>query len=303
MSPHSDATRAALLRAVWASVAIHVVAVGAFYFLVRPSEPKPREAGLDTRAPEVRMSFAEDSPSAEVSPQPTPATPPNTSATKIQPQVFEAVTPAVPPFHAGPRPLIPPHALPPELVALIRKPGANPTPVAFLDPNVKPAGATGAGANANPTPAMHGALKPGQTVVYVLDASGSMGAAGKFDAARAALVATLAQQPQTVRFQVIVYDATAQPLLVSNDTGVAVTDANVRAVTAKLATLEACGKSNHLVAVRAALNFRPDVIVLLTDADDLTAAAFKPVFVGAKPIPVCVGLVTADGVRAPRELK
>ncbi len=147
---------------------------------------------------------------------------------------------------------------------------------------------------------MHGALKPGQTVVYVLDSSGSMGAAGKFDAARAALVATLRAQPATVRFQVIVYDGTAQPLLASDGTAPHATEANVRAASAKLATLEPRGKSNHLVAVRAALDFRPDVIVLLTDADDLSAAALKSV---AKPVLVCVGLVTAAGVQPPRELK
>ncbi len=309
MRPHSDATRVAFRRAVWASVAIHVVAVGAFFVLLRSSEHKPREAAIDTRAPEVRLSFAEDTLGAEVSSQPappTPAAPPNTGAatgatnTNTSPQSPEAV----PPLQAGPFAPTPLRTLPAELVAILRKPGANPTPTMLLDPNVKPAGATGAGANAKSAPALHGARKPGQTVVYVLDASGSMGAGGKFDAARAALVATLMQQPATVRFQVIVYDSTARPVLASDGTALAATDANVRAVTTKLAMLEPRGKSNHLVAVRAALGFRPDVIVLLTDADDLTAAAIKPVLATeSKPVAVCVGLVTAGGVRSPRELK
>jgi hypothetical protein len=165
---------------------------------------------------------------------------------------------------------------------------------------VRPAGAPGPVAGAPP---VHGALKPGQTAVYVLDCSGSMGAAGKFDAARAALAATLAEQPEAVKFQVIVYDAAARPLLASDGHPLNATGANVRAATDKLAALEPRGRSNHLVAVRAAVAFRPDVIVLLTDAADLTLAALKPVLGGGAKPPVCLALVTAEGTRAPRELK
>ncbi len=310
MKPRSEATRVALRRAVWASVAIHAVAVGAFFALLRQSEHAPREAAINTRAPHVRMHFTEDAPGVEIATPPTPAPPtpltppPNTGATQTAPRPPESAPPVaapVPPLHGGPFAPTPPRTLPSELVALLRKTGANTTPaVALHDPNVKPAGASGP-TNNTPSLAMHGALKPGQTVIYLLDSSGSMGAGGKFDAARAALVATLAQQPATVRFQVIVYDSAARPLLPST---LLATDANVRDATAKLAPLEPRGKSNHSVAVRAALGCHPDVIVLLTDADDLTAAALKPVLAtAAKPAPVCVGLVTAEGVRAPRELK
>ena len=62
-------------------------------------------------------------------------------------------------------------------------------------------------------------------------------------------------------------------------------------------------KSNHLAAVRA-LEFRPDFVLLLTDGDDLTAAALKPVLASApRPVSVCLGQVTAAGVQRPRELK
>ena len=54
-------------------------------------------------------------------------------------------------------------------------------------------------------PAIHGTLKPGQLIVYVLDSSGSMGEFGKLALARSALLATLRGQPEGVRFQVIVY--------------------------------------------------------------------------------------------------
>jgi Mg-chelatase subunit ChlD len=141
-------------------------------------------------------------------------------------------------------------------------------------------------------------------VVYVLDCSGSMGAGGKFDAARAALISTLKQQPTSVRFQVIVYAGTAAPLLASSGNALPATDANVRAATEKLAALDARGKSNHLEAVRAALAFRPDVILLLTDADDLNVAALRSIVASApKSVLGCVGQVTAGGVQRPRELK
>ena len=141
-------------------------------------------------------------------------------------------------------------------------------------------------------------------MVYVLDCSGSMGAAGKFDAARAALVATLAQQPLTVRFQVIVYAGTARPLLASDGKGLPATAENVRAVSEKLPALEPRGFSDHYGAIRAALAFRPDVILVITDADDLSAAAVKGLAASVpRPPVVCIGRVTAEGVQPPRALK
>jgi hypothetical protein len=214
-----------------------------------------------------------------------------------------------------------PQTLPPELLALLRKPVTNPVGAAVVevpvppgslnppaDPNVRPASGTptpATGTPAGPTAkAIHGALKPGQTVVYVLDCSGSMGAAGKFEAARGALVATLQLQPATARFQVIAYAGTAQPLLASDGTALPASTANVRTAAEKLALLEPRGRSNHLDAIRAALAFRPDVILVLTDADDLSAAALRSVIASApRPVPVRVGQVTAGGVQPPRELK
>jgi hypothetical protein len=172
----------------------------------------------------------------------------------------------------------------------------------MTDPNVHPAAATGPAPAS--VPAIHGALAPNQTVVYVLDCSGSMGAAGKLDSARAALVSTLLQQPATVRFQIVTYSGTATPLLAGNGEALAAGEANVRLAAAALAKLEPRGRSNHLEAVRAALAYHPDVILLLTDADDLNSSAIRAVAAsGAKPVPVCVGQVTAEGVQRLRELK
>lgn len=256
------------------------------------------QARIDTRAdePQVRMSLpaeiaievAPPTPLAKPEPAEEPKRPEEPRATQHSDANVQQVGAIAPP--GGP-PLVTaraiPNVLPSELVALIRKPGS---------PLAKPQAAGGPAA-------IHGAFAPGQVVVYVLDCSGSMGAGGKFDAARAALVATLQQQPATVRFQVIVYAGGAKALLAS-DGALPATEANVRAAAEKLAALDARGASNHREALRAAVAFRPDVILLLTDADDLSAAALKPVLAAAqKPVSLCVGLVAADGVRGVRELK
>ena len=55
-----------------------------------------------------------------------------------------------------------------------------------------------------PSP-IHGPLNAGQSIVYILDASGSMGEWGKFDKARKKLIATLQSQRETVSFQVVIY--------------------------------------------------------------------------------------------------
>lgn len=132
-----------------------------------------------------------------------------------------------------------------------------------------------------------------------------MGAAGRFDRARAALAATLQLQPSTVRFQVIVFAGRAIPLLPSNgSTPLWATEANIRAAIEKLTPLEPRGKTSHLEAIRAALAFQPDVILLLTDVEDVTAATFQRLLATAtKPTRIAISLVTAETIQLPRELK
>jgi Mg-chelatase subunit ChlD len=143
-------------------------------------------------------------------------------------------------------------------------------------------------------------LKATQSVVYLLDCSGSMGEFGKLDLARAALLATLEQQPADVRFQVIFYNSAVWRLL----PGGLISVGAIRAAELKLATIEASGRSNHLEALRAAVALQTDAIVWLTDAGDLSAQKCKLVASeGAKPIRIYVAEVSARGVAAPRELR
>lgn len=152
--------------------------------------------------------------------------------------------------------------------------------------------------------AVHGPLAAGQVVVYLLDASGSMGEAGKFDAARRALVATLRQQPPGVRFQVIVYSSAAVPPLPAPLTGcVPATADNVGRMADAVAGLgRPGGRSDHAAGLRAAVDLRPTAVVFFTDADEPPAAAFRATLRGRTPPPaVYVARVRAGEVRPPVE--
>jgi hypothetical protein len=139
-------------------------------------------------------------------------------------------------------------------------------------------------------------LGPGKAVVYVLDCSGSMGEFGQLGAAREALLATLRRQPESVRFQILVYNNTTRPLLPGGL--IPATPENLAAATAALARTTAAGGSRHAEAVRAAVQLRPDVVLVLTD-DDLSPVPQPP---GRRPVPVWVARVTPAGVEAPKEV-
>ena len=108
------------------------------------------------------------------------------------------------------------------------------------------------------------------SVVYVLDCSVSMGIDRKLDFARRGLIASLRRLPPSVRFQVISYNNYAESLIVDGQRDLLPAEsAIVIKAISMLQSLEAAGKTNHLAALRRALELRPDVIFFLTDADDL----------------------------------
>lgn len=111
---------------------------------------------------------------------------------------------------------------------------------------------------------------PGRTFVYVIDRSSSMGPSGGLRAAREQLLNSLQQLPSSARFQVIVYNRVAEPLLPDHPSLLETTPENLQRVAERLSGLLAEGGTDHLPALRRALALRPDVIFFLTDADDLT---------------------------------
>src|SRR5262245_46868602 len=91
--------------------------------------------------------------------------------------------------------------------------------------------------SAGPAP-LHGRMKAGQSIVYVLDCSSSMGTNDLLLAATGALKASLSQLDQETRFQVVAYNGAATPM----GTGLqAATAENVQRATRRLDVLTAEG--------------------------------------------------------------
>ncbi len=300
-------------RAVAASLGLHALIAMAIFLAGREqprSEPKPR--GIDTRVA-VQVRFMPESVEVPVE-APEPVTPPEPAP----PQTTPPVEPSEPIRDSRP-PIVKrvnvPQSLPPELVALIRKPAtdsepspsrSNPSP----GPSAKrggeidqtPPSLSGKGVGGVGSSPIHGALSAGQTIVYVLDASGSMGEWGKFDVARRSLLATLRVQPDSVKFQIVVYSGMAEfPVRIRGRMPVPATAENVdRAAAALQALGPPAGRSNHLAALRTALELEPDIILILTDAADWPSASLRA---ASKRAVVYIARVTSDGVGLPVEGK
>jgi hypothetical protein len=111
----------------------------------------------------------------------------------------------------------------------------------------------------------------GQRIVYVIDRSSSMGEHGALEAACRELLTSLAHLPATARFQVVLYNRSASPLLLGGRTDLAAAGADsLRQVETALAALRPAGGTSHVSAIKTALTLLPDVLFLVTDADDLT---------------------------------
>jgi hypothetical protein len=147
----------------------------------------------------------------------------------------------------------------------------------FTDPAVRPAAAV---SQARPA---HGGLSAGQHVVYLLDASGSMGEWGKFTTACEVIAATTAVQPAGVGVKVVAYAATAEVV-----------------TPAALTSRTPVGRGDHLAGLRLALAQSPDVVVWFTDAAELpTAAVTAQLRRAGKPVSLFVARVGPTGVAAP----
>ena len=298
---------ASLRKAVIASIGVHLLlAAGGVLVLRRQAtDAAPASIGIETRA-DVRFEFVAEEPShpLELTPLPEKLEPAPVSEvptpTKVEPS---PEVPAGPPLANA---IAIPRTLPPEVMGLVKKSASAPPAAAN---SVLPIAAS----QSKPAPAwttsgvpLHGALDAKQCIVYVLDASGSMGEWGKFDAARGALIATLRLQPESVRFQIVIYSGiAATPIRSAPGECLASTPANVAKAIAALESLGSpAGRSDHVEGLRAALAFHPDLVLILTDADDLPATAFRGVVKqAAKPAKICTARVQARAVDSPVEVK
>jgi hypothetical protein len=223
------------------SLVLHGAAVGLLSLLLGPAAEK----GPSAVASPVQISLLYDGPTLlDRDPQILPVAASGQESSEI-PEA--TILPAV----GHPEPAGPSVAGPPRTDALPGKGTAN-------------GSATGTG----PAPSFFPAAGQARSVVYVIDRSMSMGLRGALDAARRELLASLGRLPEHVRFQVIVYNRTAELLAPGADL-VEATDQNKRHTAARIESLCAEGGTSHLPALRKALSLAPEVIYFLTDADDL----------------------------------
>ena len=233
-----------------------------------------------------------------------------------EPAPAKPITIAMP---TGQRPVEPlrPSAISPEMKNLVRDLAARPAarvevqdiaPIEFRQP------AQG-GTAASPVPPvekkpvfgkgrpLHGALPSGQSVVYVLDRSTSMGLTREtFDAARAALLASIEALPAETRFQVIAYNGRAMRVLPGNLLKIA--DGQTEKLADALLALAPEGDSRHADALRAALALGGDYLVFITDAGHEELTELRPILKGhAKPVAVSVVRVGGGKVSEPTPLR
>jgi hypothetical protein len=91
--------------------------------------------------------------------------------------------------------------------------------------------------------------------------------------ARGELLAGLRRLPATTRFQVIAYNHQAEPLYLDGRPDLLPADpATLARVARAVEALQPSGGSDHGRALRRGLAFRPDLLYLVTDADDLSPA-------------------------------
>lgn len=139
------------------------------------------------------------------------------------------------------------------------------------------ASAAGAGVKSGPGPSMAKGTTTffqvpteGRRIVYVVDASMSMGKDGALRAAGNELVASIKRLPSSARFQVIVYNTRPHFLMPKWEKLLEPSPGVISAVAQAVAALTAEGGTNHGPALEQALALSPDVVYFLTDADDLT---------------------------------
>lgn len=131
-------------------------------------------------------------------------------------------------------------------------------------------GGTGKGIGAGTE--FFGVRERANSFAYVIDCSGSMASRNSLDHAKRELMASLGQLPPDARFGVVFYNL--QATVFSDPAGrktlMAATAANKARVATQLERVAPDGGTDHMLALRTALEMKPEVIFFLTDADLMT---------------------------------
>ena len=196
------------------------------------------------------------------------------------------------PVHNKPRPqLAAPKVLPKEILQPLPIPVPPAANSSIADGNVLPAERTespsdghdgssaGSGGNKFRSHENHLPVPiSARSVVFVLDRSASMGIGNKMEIARREILATLARMSPSSHFQVVVYNRQAETVVFGGQKGMApMAERNLQELWNFLSDLNPEGGNDHLRALREAIALQPDVICLLSDADDLTQAEVRTI--------------------------
>jgi hypothetical protein len=117
----------------------------------------------------------------------------------------------------------------------------------------------------------------GQTIVYLIDASASMGLHGELEAAAAELIRSVRRLRETIRFQVIVFNRSAFPLLVGSPDWLVPTPETVAAIEEALRKLPAEGGTDPSKALKHGLFRQPAMLFFLTDAGEFHQEATREI--------------------------
>ncbi|MCA9080328.1 MAG: VWA domain-containing protein [Planctomycetaceae bacterium] len=222
------------------------------------------EEGAEFRVVGIRSK--DDSP---------PTTPPTEATHESDPTPVpptEVVTPPIP--NQPPVPLTLPKPLQntPPVIGAAAPPTFDATQfsqVIQARPRATPA-TTGTGTNTQATgqrTSFLGVSDVGRAFVYVIDRSASMQDDGRLRAAKTDLLASLQQLDESQQFQIVFYNEQPTVLIPRNSLFSMFhgTDAQRRLVSDQLRSVVPDGGTGHFLALKKALEFKADVIFLLTD--------------------------------------
>jgi hypothetical protein len=132
----------------------------------------------------------------------------------------------------------------------------------------------GVGRGIGPGTEFFGARENATSFAYVIDCSGSMATRGSLEVAKRELTSSLHRLAPDAKFAVIFYNLHAT--VFADPQGqrglMAATADNKTRVGHQLAQVVPDGGTDHMLALRAALTLRPEVIFFLTDADLMTGS-------------------------------
>lgn len=130
----------------------------------------------------------------------------------------------------------------------------------------------GAGQGNGPGTEFFGVRDRAGSYAYVIDCSGSMSARGSLDVAKRELLASLNRIPPDGQFGVVFYNLSAN--VFTDPQGrqalMPATPASKERVRTLLQGIQPYGGTDHMLAIRAAVALKPEVIFFLTDADLMT---------------------------------